>query len=928
MPVPLLKTKLFIPALSSDHIERPRLIERLEQGLRAGQRLTLLSAPAGYGKTTLLSSWISACRLPAAWLSLEEQDNDPARFLAYLLASLQSVEALAAEQAPKAGPFTLPSPQLARRVEGYTLLINQISGLPHKVIVILDDYHCITAPIIHTNLAFLIDHLPENAHLVIATRVDPPLPIPRLRGRGHLSEIRQADLSLDPDETVAFLRQAIEQKLSQEDVALLAARTEGWIAGLKMAALALQSQLTAQKTAHISDLIRLFGGSSRYILDYLTEEVLRQQPESVQTFLLCTSILKQMSSALCDALLEPLDAGLDPAGAASIRSFGGSQEVLEYLEHANLFLVGLDDERRWYRYHHLFTDLLYQRLLRLHPAWVQALHQQASQWYAQQNELDGAIEHALAAHQYEDAADWIEQGGEAWLKRGEVFTILKRIQSLPEDLVHHRPTLCIYNTLASVFGGRAAKDIQAHLQAAEASDNQGQHLGETTLLHAVQAVLAGDGQSTLDLAQRALDHLPEQRHFLRDLARRTLATGYFLAGKLETASQLYEENARISQSVGDRLGAAADYYRLAATYAVRGQLRQAERLYQRALDLATTSQGRRMMVAMKILAGLGDLAREQDDLQAAEVYLQEAIYLAKDFSGAYAIAAHIYLAQVWQARGGLDRALQTIQVAEQLAQNYDPTEIDDVMVQAYQARLWIARGDLAAAARWAQQRGLEGQPPAHGQRQAAAISAPTAPGGLYIHMIEQLTLARLYLARQQHQPVLAQLQALVHLAEENELRSYLIEALALQALAYQANGETPRALQTLRQALDLAEPEGYVRLFANEGEPMHRLLQQAAADQGAGAYLSRLLVAIAPPPVPEQPASSPAPAGQTLMEPLSERELEVLRLLRSELTSGEIATQLYLSTHTVRSHLKNIYGKLGVHSRYEAIVRAQELGLL
>ena len=482
MTIPLLRTKFYIPPVRPELVSRPHLVERLNAGPRSGHKLTLISAPAGFGKTTLLSEWVAGCEQPVAWLSLDEGDNDPARFWVYFVAALQTVQAgigatsLTALQAPQPPPIE----------SALTPLINEIAAIPDPFALVLDDYHLITAQAIHDALAFLLDHLPPQMHLIIATRADPPLPIARLRGRGQLTELRQTDLRFTPDEAAAFLNQVMGLGLSAEDVAALEARAEGWIAGLQMAAVSMQGQ------EDVAGFIRAFTGSDRYILDYLVEEVLQRQPESVQTFLLQTAILDRLTGPLCDAVWDK---------SPTCPTADGGQAMLERLEQANLFIVPLDNERRWYRYHRLFADLLRSRLQQVHPDLAPTLHRRASKWYEENGLMAPAIEYALSAGDFERAANLIEQTAEATLMRSEVATFLNWVEALPDDVVRAWPRLGVFHGMASVLSGGPLHVAQSRLQDAAADEAAGLLSGEGTAFRAWIAVIRGDTRRGMGLSR-------------------------------------------------------------------------------------------------------------------------------------------------------------------------------------------------------------------------------------------------------------------------------------------------------------------------------------------------------------------------------------------------------------------------------------------
>jgi LuxR family maltose regulon positive regulatory protein len=928
MATPLLTTKLYMPPIRPELVPRPHLLERLNEGLH--RKLILISAPAGFGKTTLISAWIKDSGIPAAWISLDESDNDPARFLAYLVAALRTIQ----PDIGKGALSALQAPQPPSSEAILTALINQLDDMPHSLFLVLDDYHLITARSIHKALAFFLDHLPPQIHVVIATRADPPLPLARLRGRGQLTELRQMDLRFRLDEATAFLNQVMALNLPVEDIAALASRTEGWIAGLQMAALALQVALSTQGQdgAPSGNFVQAFAGSNRYILDYLVEEVLLRQPAEIQAFLLHTAILNRLTGPLCDAVLDAEDIISDGAPGQPPYS---SQQILEDLEAANLFIIPLDSERRWYRYHRLFADLLRKRLADAQPEQVPILHRRASIWYEQKELVPEAIDHALAAEHYDRAADLIEQIVEATLMRSEVATLLKWMEELPGELIQARPSLCLYHAWALLWSGEPLEVFQSRLRDID-TDTDTLSIQVDTL-QALVAAWQGEISRAGEMAREALDRLPQDKSFLRSIATWNLGLSYLLSGEFEAGRQVLDEIATVGQKTGNVMLAVNAVCHLAELQMSQARLYEARDTYRRALELAMDEHGQLLPIAGMPLIGLGELSREWNDLEAAKHYVNQGLQQIGQWGPFGAIDGHIAMARIRQAEGDLQGARDAIQQAQRVAVQFDATELDDVLVAIHQVRLWIAQGNLELARHWLEERGLS---PHYAPGPQADTGRRELAGGdnlldQQLRVYQELLLARLMLGLDRPDKALPLLDSQETSLEEQGRRvsRRMIEVQLLRALAFQAQDRTDQALASLERALSIAEPGGFVRTFVDEGEQMALLLRQAASRGIAPGYASQLIAAFDTAVAREAADTLPyphaqPPVDQTLIEPLSEREMDVLRLLSTGLSNPEIGQELFIATSTVRSHLKSIYSKLNVHKRWDAVHRAEELGLL
>jgi LuxR family maltose regulon positive regulatory protein len=919
----LLTTKLYIPPFRPDIVPRQRLIEQLNAGLHGN--LTLISAPAGFGKTTLMSEWINQTERPIAWISLDEGDNDVVRFLAYFIAALQKIWAGIGETTLA----VLQSPQLPQIESLLAGLINEIvdtsdesatthsfdedqdkrRGLGHGFVLALDDYHVLEAQPIHAALIFLLDHLPQQMHLVIITREDPPLPLARWRARGQMTEIRAGDLRFTGAEAASFLNQAMGLELPPDDIAALEARTEGWIAGLHLAALSLQGY------ADRADFMRSFAGDDRHVMDYLVGEVLSLQTKSVQRFLLQTSILERMSGPLCDAVVDGDEQG------------GDSQDILERLEQANLFIVPLDNRRQWYRYHHLFADLLRTRLRREQPERIPDLHRCASAWYERNDLITEALGHALAAADFERAARLVAANALSMLMRGEVATVQDWLDALPQEIVRSHPRLCI-DKAWTLHLTKRPEAIEPLLQDAErsleSSDLAGQAatsswLGEVLALRAWVKRSQGDLAQAIELSHEALELLTEEHVFALCLNLVSLAGALRYVGDTAQAIQVLTDCIPLCQAAGNSLGVMTDTYDLAELRVMQGHLHLAKVVLGEALQWAAEQGVQQMPATSMVYIKLGDVLREQNDLQSAEDHLLAGIELSEGGLAVVSGKAYMNLARLKQARGDAAGARNALQQAEQAVRGWETPEIAADM-EAHRARLWLAQGYLAAATRWIQQSGI------------LANREPT-----YLHEFELLTLARVLIAQgsaQGDEQTLHEAMGLLEqLRQESEAGGRMgrvMEILMLQALALSQNpargqgwGDSDEALDPLSRALTLAEPEDYVRMFVDEGEPMARLLYEAAAHGITLDYTGRLLAAF-----PDVDAAQPKHPSVEMIELLSAREIEVLGLIAEGLSNQEIAAKLYLSPNTVKVHSSNIYGKLGVNSRTQAVAKAKTLGIL
>lgn len=892
---PLLATKLSVPPTRPALVPRPQLLDRLDAAVAGA--LTLVVAPAGYGKTTLLGAWAAdraagpGVGRPLAWLSLDEDDNDPVRFWTYVIAALESVHpgigasALALLHAPPAAEGTAPPPVAA----ALTALINAIATLRETLILALDDYHAITAAPIHDALASLLDHAPPHLHLVVAGRSEPPLPLARLRARGRLVDLRADDLRFAPAETAAFLGTVMGLDLAADEIAALGERTEGWAAGLQLAALSLRGR------ADIPGVVAALTRGHRYVLDYLADEVLRGQPEDIRDFLLRTSILGRLTAPLCNAVTGRAD----------------GRELLERVERASLFLTPLDEDRRWYRYHALFAEVTRDRFLRAWPGEVATAHRRAAAWYADGGMLDEAVGHALAGGDAAQAAGLVERASQGLLARGELSTLLRWLALLPDEAVRARPQLCIAHAWALLLDGRMdgvdarLRDAALLLDAEEGRERAAVRgmRGEVAAIGATVARIWGDVSRTIALAHQALERAPAGNVFARCIAALMLGYAERSRGNVAAAHAAFAEASTIGQTTGNTLVAALAGQYIARLQVEQGHLHRAAETYRQALRFASAG-GAETASAGLLHIGLGQVLYEWGDLDGAARCAQDALALGLRRDAAdVLLAGYTALARVRQARGDPDGALAAVGQAEGYAHRVASPPLVAEM-EAQRVLLWLARREVAAAARWASARGLR-------------ADEDIVDGDEILH----LALARVLAARGLTDDAVGICGRLIGAAEASGLAGPALPALICQSLALLARGDAAGALEALGRALALAEPGGYVRVFVDEGAVMAGLLRRAAARGIAPRQVHALLSAFAGVDVASPDTARP------LNGLLSAREREVVDLLARGRTNREIARALVVEDATVKTHLNNIFRKLDVRNRTEAVARVRALDL-
>jgi LuxR family transcriptional regulator, maltose regulon positive regulatory protein len=901
----LVATKFHIPR--PGFVPRPRLLARLAEGV--GRGLTVVSTPAGFGKTTMLGDWARHSRRRAAWLSLDAGDNDPARFWRHVAAALE--RARPGIDAPVVA--LLRGPQRPPLEAVATAVINELMSVTNagEVVLILDDYHLVEAPPVHDSVAFLLGRLPPGLRLMLASRADPPLPLARLRGRGQLAELHAGDLRFTLAETAAFLREVTGLDLPAASVAALQDRTEGWAAGVQLAALSLREQ------ADPAGFVATFAGSHRYVLDYLTEEVLAGQPEQVLRFLLQTSVLDRLCGPLCDA----------------VTGRPGSQALLEELDRANLFVVPLDEVRRWWRYHHLFADLLRARLERDRPGRVPELHRHAAAWHEEHGSADEGVQHAMAAGETGWAARLVERHVEELLRSSEGATLDRWLSALPAGSIRVRARLCLAQAVTAVVGGRleAVEPLLADAERAFAAVGDEPHepsVGRAlsvlanvpaaiAFLRADLARLRGDAARAVAYDQKALAHLGEDDWLLRSQVAWNLAAAHWLRGELGEAERILTDLVTERVAAGEGYLAMRVCYDLGEVQLAQGHLDEALRTFQRGLEIATEA-GQQPPCAGIALVGLAEVLYERNELAAAHEHATRGVALCRQLAFTQPLATGLaMLARIRQAQGDSAGARDAIGQAERVGLSPQVAAVHNP-VPAWQARLLLAFGEAAAAARWARDRGL---------------AAGDQPG--YPREREYLALARALVAEHAPEPALKLLDRLHAQAVAEQRTGSFIEVAALRALALADGGDLAAASASLAEALALAAPEGYIRVFADEGVPMARLLGRLSAAQRTGRvvfpgpvpqrYLDRLTRAFQPAAAPPA-ARDAAIAG--LAEPLSDRELEVLRLLAAGKSNQQIANELVVTLATVKKHVGHILGKLMAANRTQAVARARVLGLL
>ncbi len=886
MPIELLNTKLYIPPVRPDLVPRSRLFNQIVQA--ATNRLILVSAPAGYGKTTLISSWLLENSIAPAWLSLDEGDNDPIRFIQYLIKTLQQIIPTLQAELPGMLQGT-PSDSTMN------LILNVIAQHPNPFVLALDDFHVIQAHSVLDMVTILIERMPPQMRVILISRTDPPLPLARWRARHQMVEIRASQLRLTKDEIDCFFKTAMQLKLSDDDLDALEARTEGWIAGLQLAALSMQGH------PDVHAFVAAFTGSQHYIMDYLVEEVLKRQHEPTRTFLLETSILGRLCGSLCEAVI------------GNKTELADGQAMLQELGKRNLFLIPLDSERRWYRYHHLFADMLNRHLEREMPSQIHELHRRASEWLEQNGFILEAIHHTLMAQDTERAIRLVEQNGCLLLMAGEIVTLNQWLEAVTPFAPTH-PWFTILKGWVLLLSGQQdqvapilqrAERLLAPLEVTPIVQIM---QGALTTAQAHSASMQSDPVAA-EYARRALAYLPTGdvlSDSLRSLASLILGDVSRMNGEMEEAKQAYNEAVRIGLAANNPLLLILGNSNLADIYFEQGQLHLAARKMSDALQMTTRSDGSKPLIIDRVLAGLSQVAFEWNDLEGAERYARQCVKLCQASGNLeWQIVSQVMLARLEHVRGNAEKTIVAMRLAEQLASEYHASPQRLTWVQCALARLWLAQENFEQVALFLKQKGATSD---------GNITYPQEP--VY------LVLLRMLLAQKEFDSALALSERLLKFAEARNCIGRVIEILVLRTIALQGNQDLAQALNVLEKALALAQPERYMRVFLDEGETMVHLLHHARAHHMGTEFVNELLAEM-----PHQSDVAVA-SSQSLIEPLSERELEVLGLIAGGDSNEEIAIKLIISIKTAKRHISNIYAKIGAKSRTQAVALARELKLV
>ena len=931
LALPLLRNKITIPLLPQEFVHRPRLTDQINRGLI--RPLTSIFAPAGFGKTNLLIEWAAQNSFPVAWLTLNREDNDLVRFCRYLIAALQEVSPRLGEEALD----YIQSTKSSGREMGITLLINEISSLPYEVALVVDEFHVLEDPVILQTVSFFIRHLPRNLHLLLAGRHEPALELAFLRAKGLVTELGTNDLRFNAEEVAQFFNQVVGMELPPETVTALEQRTEGWVAALQLAALSLRNQ------SNPVTLLNGFHGDAHYLVDFLSEEVLNRQPEDVRQFLLRSSILDILNGPLCEAVVNP----------AAPPGYGA--RMLDLLDHANLFVTPLDPQHEWFRFHQLFADFLRHIQNETKPAEVPLMHKRAATWFEQQRNFAEAFKHALASEDGDWAADLIERNIEALIKAGELPTLTYWIEKLPNGSISQRPLLDIayaWGLITAYHLDRAIFYLDHVEQTLEQFTSAGitsepvedpgyrNILGGLAICRSMLALISGDIEKAAEFSRTAVAYLPKDNPFIQSMVSLEDSLYFTLLGDTTKAIEILKETTFIARGANNLLALVIASCELAEMQAMQGHLNQALVTLQKAQYIVLDPNGKRLPLAGIVDNGIGEILRERDQLDEAKEYLEQGRNLTQMWWSLSSLDGLVSLAQVLQSQGDISGSEALIAEAAQLALSTESSQWDDDFTSAIAARLALKRNDLPAAIQWLSKRGL--------LESSAILALENYPYHVYEYLL--LTQARYYLVQGQNSGDPAWLtraydllKSILPEVERFERVASKIEILVLQALIEFAQGDIDPAVKTLLSALALGEPEGYRRIFLDEGQPMAKLLdhcQKALSASGSylpsDNYIASLLAALRPVndtlrrfSITEGKAggmSATLEDGFTIE--LSPREIEVLTLIAAGKSNQEISNQLFLALNTVKRHAYNIYAKLDVKKRTQAVKKARQLGLI
>jgi LuxR family maltose regulon positive regulatory protein len=897
----LLSTKIYIPPVRENAVARPILVEKLMAIMDRPGSFALISSPAGFGKTTLLGEFVTQLQHPTAWVSMDEGDDDPVRFWSYLIAACQMVhkEIGASAQSILQSPQPLPAETIP------IILINDLVSVKRGMVLVLDDFHVIRDKTIHEAIIFLLDHLPANLHILLSTRGDPPWPMARFRVRNQLIEIRAQDLRFTTEEAATFLNRIMELNLTTEDIAALEERTEGWVAGLQLAALSMQGR------RDISSFVKSFTGSHVYVAEYLIEEVFQRQPENMQAFLLQTSILERLTAELCEAVTGRQD----------------GREMLRALHQANLFITPLDDKGQWFRYHHLFADLLQVRLQHAHSAdEIADLHRAAAGWYEEQELIVEAVNHSLAAKDFKRAARLIGENAAQMVTRGELTTLMRWTETMPEEVIWLQPSIVMAKIWALTLSG-AVREVEPLLQQAEAQYEMSSQTpasrelaGFAAAVRAFFAMMAGEDDHALDLAERAELLLPESSVHARWLLPYTIGTAYRSQGQYDKAAEEFARQARMGEEFDNLIVWGTGVTAVALVRRAQGRLRETSTICHQALNKLADRGADQFGSLAKLETPLVEVLREQNELEEAQRRLTDVIRRMRSWPMP-TDRLHTQLAQIeiQEALGDLQGAFETLRSAKELKNTQIVLMNLRRSVDLCEIRLTLKSGEITAA--------------------ESLIEAyqPGTSRWVELRDHELLLLARLRLAQGRLKEAEEIMSQLASDTKTGERKSTCIKTLVLQACILHAQGRMEAALGVLLEALALAEPEGFVRVFVDEGEVIRQLLiavtrQLVMAPDHAAlpskAYIARLLDAFPEVLTPDVLAVSTNQAAADLVEQLTPRELEVLQLIAAGDSNRRIAEKLVITVSAVKKHATNIYGKLNVDRRTQAVARARQLGLL